>query len=150
MKGTEELKANATPLPVLPPATVYPPNTSAHLVPRTLPTTSQVNIGVFTEMRAMKTVFENLEAEVDQNLVAECLSKDVFYTVTDYVPNVSRFSDMNDAFTSAQKRIAELESENFNLRNKIQNDDHDSMIKHFSKLKVEHFNLKNVLETKNQ
>ncbi|GJX82254.1 hypothetical protein Tco_0331735, partial [Tanacetum coccineum] len=48
---------------------------------------------------------------------------------------------MHDAFTSAQKRIADLESKNFNLRNKIQNDDHDSMIKHFSKLKVEHFNL---------
>ncbi|GJY21045.1 hypothetical protein Tco_0393611 [Tanacetum coccineum] len=41
----------------------------------------------------------------------------------------------------AQKRIADLESENFNLRNKIQHDDHDSMIKHFSKLEVEHFNL---------
>ncbi|GJT66432.1 retrovirus-related pol polyprotein from transposon TNT 1-94 [Tanacetum coccineum] len=110
---------------------------------------------------AMKAVFENLEAEVDQNeidlksgeierknllitnenLIAECLSKDVFYTATDSVLNVSRFSDMHDAFTIAQKRIADLESENFNLRNKIQNDDHDSMIKHFSKLEVEHFNL---------
>ncbi|GJY95598.1 integrase, catalytic region, zinc finger, CCHC-type containing protein [Tanacetum coccineum] len=108
-----------------------------------------------------KAVFENLEAEVDQNkidlksgeiewknllitnenLIAECLSKDVFYTATDSVLNVSRFSDMHDAFTIAQKRIADLESENFNLRNKIQNDDHDSMIKHFSKLEVEHFNL---------
>ncbi|GJY88095.1 integrase, catalytic region, zinc finger, CCHC-type containing protein [Tanacetum coccineum] len=188
-RKAEELKANATPLPVLPPATVYPPNTPAHLVPRTLPTTSQVNIGLYvitqlfwdfektckkritptgitegervTEVRAMKAVFENLEAEVDQNetdlrsgeierknllitnenLVVECLSKDVFYTATDSVLNVSRFSDMHDAFTSAQKRIADLESENFNLRNKIQNDDHDSMIKHFSKLEVEHFNL---------
>ncbi|GJW79282.1 hypothetical protein Tco_0140964 [Tanacetum coccineum] len=216
----EELKANAPPLLMLPPATVYPPNTPVHLVPRTLPTTSQVNIGLYvitqlfwdfektckkritptgitegergfeqtkrcyltevipffnllkehfegiqkslvTEVRAMKAVFENLEAEVDQNetdlrsgeierknllitnenLVAECLSKDVFYTATDFVLNVSRFSDMHDAFTSAQKRIADLESENFNLRNKIQNDDHDSMIKHFSKLEVEHFNL---------
>ncbi|GJX78730.1 hypothetical protein Tco_0326879 [Tanacetum coccineum] len=219
-KRAEELKANAPPLPVLPPATVYPPNTPVHLVPRTLPTISQVNIGLYvitqlfwdfektckkritptgitegergfeqtkrcyltevipffnllkehfegiqkslvTEVRAMKAVFENLEAEVDQNetdlrsgeierknllitnenLVAECLSKDVFYTATDSVLNVSRFSDMHDAFTSAQKRIADLESENFNLRNKIQNDDHDSMIKHFSKLEVEHFNL---------
>ncbi|GJR75615.1 retrovirus-related pol polyprotein from transposon TNT 1-94 [Tanacetum coccineum] len=52
-----------------------------------------------------------------------------------------KFSDMHDAFTIAQNRIADLESENFNLRNKIQNDDHDSMIKHFSKLEVEHFNL---------
>ncbi|GJS74497.1 retrovirus-related pol polyprotein from transposon TNT 1-94 [Tanacetum coccineum] len=114
-----------------------------------------------TEVRAMKVIFENLEAEVDQNetdlrsgdierknllitnenLVAECVSKDVFYTATDSVLNVSRFSDMHDAFTSAQKRIADHESENFNLRNKIQNDNHDSMIKHFSKLEVEHFNL---------
>ncbi|GJV14741.1 hypothetical protein Tco_1360064 [Tanacetum coccineum] len=88
-----------------------------------------------TEVRAMKAVFENLEAEVDQNetdlrsgdiewknllitnenLVAECLSKDVFYTITDSVLKVSRFSDMHDAFTSAQKSIADLESENFNL-----------------------------------
>ncbi|GJS17272.1 retrovirus-related pol polyprotein from transposon TNT 1-94 [Tanacetum coccineum] len=50
-------------------------------------------------------------------------------------------SDMHDAFIVAQKRIANLEYEMFNLRNKIQNDDHDSMIKHFSKLEVEHFNL---------
>ncbi|GKC16655.1 hypothetical protein Tco_1013437 [Tanacetum coccineum] len=216
----KELKANAPPLPVLPPATVYPPNTPIHLVPRTLPTTSQVNIGLYvitqlfwdfektckkritptgitegergfeqtkrcyltevipffnllkehfdgvqkslvTEVRAMKAVFENLEAEVDQNeidlksgeierknllitnenLIDECLSKDVFYTATDFALNVSRFSDMHDAFTIAQKRIADIESENFNLRNKIQNDDHSSMIKHFSKLEVEHFNL---------
>ncbi|GJT49602.1 hypothetical protein Tco_0975759 [Tanacetum coccineum] len=125
-RKAEELKANAPPLPVLPPATVYPPNTPVHLVPRTLPTTSQVNIGLYvitqlfwdfektckkritptgitegergfeqtkrcyltevipffnllkehfdgvqkslvTEVRAMKAVFENLEAEVDQN-----------------------------------------------------------------------------------
>ncbi|GJR48787.1 hypothetical protein Tco_1316890 [Tanacetum coccineum] len=203
-RKAEELKANVLPLPVLPPATVYPPITPVHLVPRTLPTTSQVNIGLYvitqlfwdfkktckkritptgitegqmgfeqtkqcyltevipffnllkehfegiqkslvTEVRAMKAVFENLEAEVDQNeidllsgeierknllitnenLIAECLSKDVFYNATDSVLNVSRFSDMHDAFTIAQKCIADLESENFNLRNKIQNDDHD-------------------------
>ncbi|GKE53613.1 hypothetical protein Tco_1488769, partial [Tanacetum coccineum] len=106
-----------------------------------------------------KAVFENLEAEVDQNeldllsgeierknllitnenLIAECLSKDVFYTATDNVLNVSRFSDMHDAFTIAQKCISDHQSENFNLRNKIQNDDHDSKIKYFSKLEVEHF-----------
>ncbi|GKA55813.1 hypothetical protein Tco_0754885 [Tanacetum coccineum] len=43
----EELKANASPLPVMPPATVYPPNTLVYLVSRTLPTTSQVNIGLY-------------------------------------------------------------------------------------------------------
>ncbi|GJW77079.1 retrovirus-related pol polyprotein from transposon TNT 1-94 [Tanacetum coccineum] len=126
-RKAEELKANAPPLPVLPPATVYPPNTPVHLVPQTLPTTSQVNIEHFegiqkslvTEVRAMKAVFENLEAEVDQNeidllsgeierknllitnenLIVECLSKDVFYTATDSVLNVSRFSDMHELKT---------------------------------------------------
>ncbi|GJR06914.1 hypothetical protein Tco_0529898 [Tanacetum coccineum] len=51
----------------------------------------------------------------NENLVAECLSKDVFYTATDSVLNVSRFSDMHDAFTSAQKL------EHFNLQLKYQN-----------------------------
>ncbi|GJW81487.1 integrase, catalytic region, zinc finger, CCHC-type containing protein [Tanacetum coccineum] len=142
-RKAEELKANAPPLPVLPPATVYPPNTPVHMVPRTLLTTSQVNIGLYV----ITQLFWDFEIErknlliTNENLLAECLSKDVFYIATDSVLNVSRFSDMHDAFTIAQKRIADLESENFNLRNKIQNDDHDSMIKHFSKLEVEHFNL---------
>ncbi|GJW03674.1 hypothetical protein Tco_1562530 [Tanacetum coccineum] len=71
----------------------------------------------------------------------DCLSKDVFYTATNYVLTVSRFSDMHDAYTAAQKRTAKLEAENSNLKNKIQNDDHDEMIKRFSKLEVEHLNL---------
>ncbi|GJY92016.1 putative ribonuclease H-like domain-containing protein [Tanacetum coccineum] len=57
------------------------------------------------------------------------------------LPPATVFSDMHDAFTITQKRMVGLESENFNLRNKIQNDDHNSMLKHFSKLEVEHFNL---------
>ncbi|GKB68955.1 retrovirus-related pol polyprotein from transposon TNT 1-94 [Tanacetum coccineum] len=99
----EELKANVPPLPVLPPTTV-----------------------------AMKAVFENLEAEVDQNeidllsgeierknllntnenLIVECLSKDVFYTATDSVLNVSRFFDMHDAFTIAHK-LTSLDAPSF-------------------------------------
>ncbi|GJU26341.1 retrovirus-related pol polyprotein from transposon TNT 1-94 [Tanacetum coccineum] len=154
---TEDLKANAPPLPVLPPAIVYPLNTLVYLVPRTLPTTSQVNI----EVRAMKTVFENIKAEVDQNaidkkcreikhknlliinenLIANCIAQDVFYTVTDSALTTSRFHDLSTAYNVAMKRIVELESENFNLKKKIQNDDHNEMIKHFYKLEVEHFNL---------
>ncbi|GKA11159.1 hypothetical protein Tco_0690592 [Tanacetum coccineum] len=72
---------------------------------------------------------------------AECLSPRLVITTTDSVLNVTRFFNMHDDFTIAKKRIADLESENFNLRNKIQNDDHDLMIKHFSKLEVEHFKL---------
>nr|GEX70600.1 hypothetical protein [Tanacetum cinerariifolium] len=80
----------------------------------------------------MKEIFEELEAEVDQHVVNRKHGS---------VPIVSRFSDMHEAFNAAQKHIAELESENSNLKNKIQNDDHDVMLKHFSKLEVEHLNL---------
>ncbi|GKE10182.1 hypothetical protein Tco_1413733 [Tanacetum coccineum] len=48
---------------------------------------------------------------------------------------------MHDAYTAAQKHIAELEAGNSNLTHKIQKDDNDEMIKHFSKLEVEHLNL---------
>ncbi|GJS40750.1 hypothetical protein Tco_0565793, partial [Tanacetum coccineum] len=109
----------------------------------------------------MKEVFDQMEAEMGQhavdkkcddierknilieneNLIAECFSKDVFYTTIDFVLTVSRFSNMHDAYTVAQKRIAELEAKKFNLTQKIQTDDHDEMIKHFSKLEVYHLNL---------
>ncbi|GKB79356.1 hypothetical protein Tco_0946251 [Tanacetum coccineum] len=121
-RKAEELKANAPPLPVLPPATVYPPNTPVHLVPRTLPTTSQVNIGLYVitqlfwdfEKTCKKRItptgitegergFEQTKRcylteknllITNENLIAECLSKDVFYTATDSVLNVSRFSQV--------------------------------------------------------
>ncbi|GJS58946.1 hypothetical protein Tco_0653730 [Tanacetum coccineum] len=83
--------------------------------------------------------WKNLLIE-NENLIVECLSKDVFYTATAYVLTVSRFFDMHDAYTVAQKCIAKLEAENSNLTQKIQKDDHDEMIKHFSKLEVEHLN----------
>nr|GFB12099.1 hypothetical protein [Tanacetum cinerariifolium] len=111
--------------------------------------------------KEMKEIFEELEAEVDQNdvprkhdeikwknllitndnLIADCLSKYVFYTATDYVLTVSRFFDIHEALNAAQKRIAELKSENSNQQNKIQNDDPDVIVNHFSKLKVEHLNM---------
>ncbi|GKA88002.1 hypothetical protein Tco_0809766 [Tanacetum coccineum] len=79
---------------------------------------------LINEIKEMKEVFDQMEAEVDQNavdkkcdeikrknllvengnLIAECLSKDVFYTGTNYVLIVSRFSDMHDAYTTAQKQ----------------------------------------------
>nr|GEX18435.1 retrovirus-related Pol polyprotein from transposon TNT 1-94 [Tanacetum cinerariifolium] len=99
------------------------------------------------EIKEIKEIFKELEAEVDQNvvhkkhdeieqknlliindnLIADFLSKDVFYTATDYVLTVSRLFDMHEALSAAQKRIAELKFENSNLQNKIQNDDHDVM-----------------------
>ncbi|GJY40974.1 retrovirus-related pol polyprotein from transposon TNT 1-94 [Tanacetum coccineum] len=103
----EDLKANAPPLLVLPPATVYPPNT---------------------------------DPSNASNHKSSKYWSDVFYTITDYALIASRFHDLFTAYNTAMKRIA-LESENVNLKNKIQNDDYYAMIKHFSKLEMENFNL---------
>ncbi|GJX57809.1 hypothetical protein Tco_0287706 [Tanacetum coccineum] len=140
--------------------TVYPPNTPATLVPRVLPTKSQVKINIFAliqlfsefektckkritptgltegergfeqtkecyltevipffktlkehfegiqkaltkEIKEMKEIFEELEAEVDQNVVNR------------------KFIEMHDAHTIVQTCCLELEAELSNLRDKL-------------------------------
>nr|GEV99095.1 putative reverse transcriptase domain-containing protein [Tanacetum cinerariifolium] len=151
-KALKEQTSASRPMKAL---TVYPPNTPATLVPR------GIQKALTKEIKEIEENFEELEAEVDQhvvnrkhaeierknlliandNLTADCLSKDVFYITTDSVLTVFKFSDIHEAFNVTQKRIVELESKISNLKNKIQNDDHDVMVKHFSKLEVEHLNL---------
>nr|GEW05388.1 retrovirus-related Pol polyprotein from transposon TNT 1-94 [Tanacetum cinerariifolium] len=121
---------------------VYPLNTPVTLVPRVLPTKK---LEAEVDQNVIHRKHDEIERKnlliANDNLIVDCLSKDVFYTTTDYVLTVSRFSDMHEALSAAQKRIAELKTKNFNLQNKIQNDDHDVMVNHFSKLEVEHLNL---------
>nr|GEV57757.1 hypothetical protein [Tanacetum cinerariifolium] len=114
-----------------------------------------------TEIKEMKAIFNELEAEVDQNamnrkcdeierknlliandtLIANCLSKEVFYIATNSELNVSRFSEMHDAHTVVQARCLEPETELSKLKDKIQKDDHDVMVKRFSNLEVQYLNL---------
>ncbi|GKF52897.1 hypothetical protein Tco_0159807, partial [Tanacetum coccineum] len=77
----------------------------------------------------------------NENLIANCIAQDVFYTVTDSALSASRFHDLTTAYNVAMNRVVELESENSHLLRKIKHDDHDTMIKDFSKLKVAHVNL---------
>ncbi|GJS43179.1 hypothetical protein Tco_0568222 [Tanacetum coccineum] len=209
----EALKTQATASRPIKALTVYPPNTPATLVPRVLPTKSQVKINIFAliqlfsdfektcnkritptgltegergfeqtkacyltevipffktlkehfegiqkaltkEVKEMKEIFEELEAEVDQhvvdrkhdeierknlliandNLIVDCLFKDVFHVATNSELNVSSFTEMHDAHTSLKARCLELEVELSNLRDKIQKDNHDELIKRFSNL----------------
>ncbi|GKE47006.1 hypothetical protein Tco_1478264 [Tanacetum coccineum] len=71
------------------------------------------------EVKEMKEIFEELEAKVDQNvvnkkydeieqknllivndtLIADCLSKEMFYIATNFELTVSRFTEMHDAHT---------------------------------------------------
>nr|GEV19173.1 hypothetical protein [Tanacetum cinerariifolium] len=200
--------------------TVYPPNTPATLVPKVLPTKSQVKIYIFTliqlfsefdktckkritptrltdrergfeqtkacyfqevilffktpkdnfegiqkaltkEVKEMKDVFEELEAEVAQyavdrkrdaielknlliandNLIAECLSQKVFCVATNSELNVARFTEMCVANTTTEARCLALKAELANLRDTNDHDNQKELINHFSKLKVNHLNL---------
>ncbi|GJX07648.1 hypothetical protein Tco_0949880 [Tanacetum coccineum] len=110
---------------------VYPPNTPTTLVPRMLPTKSQVKINIFTltqlfsefektckkritptgltegEMGFEQTKEYRKHDEIERknlliandNLIADCLSKEVFYIATNFELNVSRFTEMHDDHT---------------------------------------------------
>nr|GEZ70291.1 hypothetical protein [Tanacetum cinerariifolium] len=202
---------------------VYPPNTPATLIPKVLPTKSQVKIHIFTliqlflefdktckkritptgltkgekgfeqtkecylkeiisffktlkdnfegiqkaltkEIKEMKDVFEELEAEVVQhavdrkhdaierknlliandNLIAECLSKEVFSVATNSELNVARFNEMTVAHTDVEARCLELEAELAKLRNTSHHDNQEELINRFSKLEVTALTTKNV------
>nr|GEW36531.1 putative ribonuclease H-like domain-containing protein [Tanacetum cinerariifolium] len=108
------------------------------------------------EDKDMKEIFKELEVEVDQNvvyrkcdeierknllianenLIVDGLSKEVFYTVTNYVLIVSRFSEIHNAYTVVQARCLELKVEISQLKHKIQKDDHSEMIKCISNLEM--------------
>ncbi|GJW96619.1 integrase, catalytic region, zinc finger, CCHC-type containing protein [Tanacetum coccineum] len=91
------------------------------------------------EIKEMKDIFAELEAEVDQNvvnrkhdeierkniliandnLIVDCLSKEVFYIATNSELIVSRFTKMHEAHTIVQTRCLELEAGLSKLQNKI-------------------------------
>nr|GEZ08425.1 hypothetical protein [Tanacetum cinerariifolium] len=108
----------------------------------------------------MKDVFEELEAEVAQNvvdrkhdenelknlliandnLIAECLSKEVFYVATNSKLNVSRFTEMHVANTIVEARCLELKAELSILRDKSHNDNHNELVNLFSNLEAQILN----------
>nr|GEW77148.1 copia protein [Tanacetum cinerariifolium] len=113
------------------------------------------------EIKEMKDVFEELEAEVAQydvhrkhdaiewknlliandNLIAECLSKEVFSMETNAELNVAQFTEMTVAHTAVEARCLVLEAELANLHDKHNHDNQKELINHFYKLKVNHLNL---------
>ncbi|GJR98858.1 retrovirus-related pol polyprotein from transposon TNT 1-94 [Tanacetum coccineum] len=134
----EALKTQATTSTPIKALTMYPPNTPATLVLRVLPTKSQGSLkgkGALTkEIKEMKDIFEELEAEVDQNgvdrkhdeieqknlliandnLIADCLSKEVFYVATNSERN-------KDSHSELVKWFSNLEVNHLNLQLKYQN-----------------------------
>ncbi|GKD07616.1 hypothetical protein Tco_1187301 [Tanacetum coccineum] len=77
--------------------TVYPPNTLAMLVPRVLPT-----------KRSMMRLSKKNILIANDNLIADYLSKEVFYIATNSKLTVSGFTEMHDAHTVVQARCLDL------------------------------------------
>ncbi|GJW14887.1 retrovirus-related pol polyprotein from transposon TNT 1-94 [Tanacetum coccineum] len=95
---------------------------------------SMVEEALTKEVKEMKEIFEELEAEVDQHVVDkkhdEIEQKNLL---------IANDNLIVDCFLKA--RCLELEVELSNLRDKIQKDNHDELIKRFSNLEVNHLNL---------
>ncbi|GJR61359.1 hypothetical protein Tco_1503521 [Tanacetum coccineum] len=127
MKAEALKEQNTRPIKTL---TVYPPNIPATLVPRVLPTKKHfdgIQKALKKEVKEMSDAFDELEAELDQhvvdrkhdeierknliiehdNIIADSLSKEVFYVALNSELNVSRFTEMQNVimFRSRQFRL---------------------------------------------
>nr|GEX29520.1 retrovirus-related Pol polyprotein from transposon TNT 1-94 [Tanacetum cinerariifolium] len=72
----------------------------------------------------------------NDNLISECLSKEVFFVAMNSDLNVARFIEMHVANNIVEARCLELEAELSNLRDKSHNDNHDELVNHFSNLEI--------------
>ncbi|GJU68393.1 integrase, catalytic region, zinc finger, CCHC-type containing protein, partial [Tanacetum coccineum] len=106
------------------------------------------------EVKEMSDAFDELEAELDQsivdrkhdaierknlllehdNIIADGLSKEVFYVASNSELNVSRFTEMQKAHNVVKARCLELEAELSNLRDNIHKDNYNELLNRFSNL----------------
>nr|GEZ72428.1 hypothetical protein [Tanacetum cinerariifolium] len=117
---------------------VYPPNTPATLVPkRSLTGNGGLNKPkhVTSKRKHDAIDLKNLLIAND-NLIAECLSKEVFFVVTKSELNVARFAEMHVANTSVEARCLALEAELATLRDKSHQENQGELNKKFSKLEL--------------
>nr|GEV78465.1 hypothetical protein [Tanacetum cinerariifolium] len=103
---------------------VYPPNTPEHF--------EGIQMALVKEVKEMKKI-EQMEAEVEQNamdkqcanierknilienenLIADCLSNELFYSVMNDVNTISRFFELHDAYTVEQtQKVTSLKEQN--------------------------------------
>nr|GEX88006.1 integrase, catalytic region, zinc finger, CCHC-type, peptidase aspartic, catalytic [Tanacetum cinerariifolium] len=80
----------------------------------------------------------------NDNLIVECLFKEVFSVATNSKLNVARFTEMIVAHTAVEARCLELEAELAKLRNTSHHDNQEELINHFSKLEVTALTTENV------
>ncbi|GJW56332.1 retrovirus-related pol polyprotein from transposon TNT 1-94 [Tanacetum coccineum] len=161
MKAEALKEQNTRPIKAL---TVYPPNTPATLVPRVLPTKSQVKINIFT-LRQLFSEFDKTckkritptgitEGERGFEQTKTCYLTEVipfFKTLQEHFEGIQKaltkeVKEMSDAFDELeaeldQIRCLELEAELSNLRDNVRKDNYNDLLNRFSNLEVNHLNL---------
>ncbi|GJZ65824.1 hypothetical protein Tco_0622520 [Tanacetum coccineum] len=113
------------------------------------------------EVKEMSDAFDELEAELDQsiidrkhdaierknlllehdNIIVDCLFKEVFYVASNSKLNVSRFTEMQKAHHVVKARCLELEAELSNLRDDVRKNNYNDLLNQFSNLEANHLNL---------
>ncbi|GJS84135.1 retrovirus-related pol polyprotein from transposon TNT 1-94, partial [Tanacetum coccineum] len=78
---------------------------------------------------------KNLLIEHD-NIIADGLSKEVFYVATNSVLNVSRFTEMQKAHNVVKARCLELEAELSNLLDNVHKDNYNELLNRYSNLEI--------------
>nr|GEW66416.1 retrovirus-related Pol polyprotein from transposon TNT 1-94 [Tanacetum cinerariifolium] len=141
--------------------TVYPPNTPATLIPRVLPTKSQVKIHIFTLIQLFLEFDKTCKMWITPTGLTEgengfeqtkaCYLNEVipfFRTLKDNFEGIQKaltkeIKEMKDVFEEleAEARCLVLKAELANLRDKHNHDNQKELINHFSKLEVNHLNL---------
>ncbi|GJR37285.1 hypothetical protein Tco_1212969 [Tanacetum coccineum] len=131
----EALKEQTTTSRPIKALTVYPPNTPTTLVPRVLPTKK---LEAEVDQNVVNRKHDEIERKnlliANDNLIDDCLSKEVFYIAINSELTVSRFTEMHDAHTVVQARCLELEAWLSKLHDKVQKDDHNELVKCFLNL----------------
>ncbi|GJV71392.1 retrovirus-related pol polyprotein from transposon TNT 1-94 [Tanacetum coccineum] len=194
-------KAETSGLRPLSALTVYPPNTPVKLVPRVLPTKSQVKINLytltqlftefdktckkritptgvtegergfeqtkrcyitevipffktlkehfegvqkalFTEVKEMEEIFDQMNNEVDQNDVdKQCADIERKNILIENENLIAKCLSSQLLYDKEQSRCLDLEAEFSKYKNENKKDVHDKMMKHISKLEREYLNL---------
>nr|GEU53738.1 hypothetical protein [Tanacetum cinerariifolium] len=149
---TDALKEQTTISRPIKALTVYPPNTPVTLVPKR--ELHQLGLlrgkGVLNKPRNVISRRKHDEIEwkhlliENDNLIVECLSKEVFSVATNSELNGARFTEMHVAHTIVEACCLALEAKLSNLRDKSHNDNHDELVNRFSNLEVTELTTENV------
>ncbi|GKC01364.1 integrase, catalytic region, zinc finger, CCHC-type containing protein, partial [Tanacetum coccineum] len=140
------LKEQTTTLRPIKALIVYPPKTPAMLVPKVLPTKSQVKINIFALIQLFRNLKKPIKRELHQRVSLKgkgALNKPRNVISPRKYDEIERKNILitNDNLIADCFTLSGNEVEISKLNDKIQKDDHNELVKRFSNLEINHLNL---------